>query len=306
MNDAAFLAADWGTTNLRAWVLAADGSVLSEERFAWGVGKLPLGEAARRLEESIRPTLHAEHLPAVLCGMIGSTLGMVETPYLDCPVGMGDLASATVLVEHDGPPTRIAPGVRCRRPDGDPDVMRGEETKVLGWVSQDVSRAAGRRLICMPGTHPKWVLVEDGRIVRFLTAMTGELFAVLSRHSVLKSETAVEDWSAFLDGARRGHAPGALASKLFSVRSRVVGGSMAQSAVRDYMSGVLIGDETALLPGMLGCGETVSVDLLGEAELCRFYAAALSERGVKSETHNGDEAVIAGLAALYRKSFDDA
>ncbi|MGZ8406776.1 MAG: 2-dehydro-3-deoxygalactonokinase [Caulobacteraceae bacterium] len=300
MTAPAFLAADWGTTNLRAWVVGEDGAVLAEERFPWGVGKLPRGEAGRRLEESIRPTLNAQELPAVLCGMIGSTLGMIEVPYIECPASMDDLAAAMGRA-GETPSTLIAPGVRCRRADGDPDVMRGEETKILGWVSLDAERARGRRLLCLPGTHPKWAVIEDGRLTRFLTAMTGEVFAVLSCHSVLKTEEGPEDADAFLAGVERGRAEGALAAKLFSARSRVVGGDMAPGAVRDYLSGLLVGEETARLPVMLGC-QGSPIDLVGDPELCRFYSVALREGGADVAVHDGDEAVLAGLRALYGKT----
>lgn len=296
-----FLAVDWGTSNLRAWVIADSGEVLAEERFPWGVGKLPPGEPERRLQESVRPVLNAEDLPVLMCGMIGSNLGMVEVPYLDCPAGLEDLAAALHPAPGVEPDGRIAPGLRCRRPNGDPDVMRGEETKILGWACMDPARRKGRRLVVLPGTHAKWALLEDGRVVRFITAMSGELFDLLSRHSVLRTEEGEEDPGAFLSGARTGAQAGPLAAKLFTARSRVVGGDMPKSAVRDYVSGLLVGDETANLPAMLGAVDDDNrIDLLGDPALCRLYEAALRDRGVEVETHDGDRAVLAGLTALYR------
>jgi len=140
MGQPLFLAADWGTSNLRAWLIGDDGSVLHEERLPWGVGKLPPGEPERRLRESVRPMMRAEGLPAVMCGMVGSTLGIAEVPYLACPAGLGDLAGALHRVAGEGPPLFIAPGLRCARATGEPDVMRGEETKILGWAALDEAR----------------------------------------------------------------------------------------------------------------------------------------------------------------------
>jgi 2-dehydro-3-deoxygalactonokinase len=302
MPKPAFLAADWGTSNLRAWVVGDDGTVLAEDRFPWGVAKIETGEAGRRLRDEIRPGLKAEELPAILCGMIGSTLGMAEVPYVDCPAGLADVAAGLFTVEATAPQTRIAPGLRCRRLSGDPDVMRGEETKILGWVSLDPARSRGRRVLCLPGTHNKWVLVEDGRIIRFVTAMSGELFDVLSHHGVLRSDDDSPDVPAALaDGVARGVAPGSLAAKLFTARSRVVGGDMPKASARSYLSGLLIGDEITNLPAMLDAGPDSEVDLLGDSQLCRYYASALQQCGVKSVVHDGDEAVLAGLKALFQE-----
>ena len=130
----------------------------------------------------------------MLCGMVGSNLGWALAPYADCPAGFADLARCAIQV---APQVWIIPGLRCAGLAGAPDVMRGEETQVLGWLAQRPERQRGRHLICHPGTHAKWVVVEDGRIVRFVTAMTGEMFAVLSKHSVLKSDAPANDDAAF-------------------------------------------------------------------------------------------------------------
>lgn len=307
MPDPLFLAADWGTTNLRAWVIGRDGSVLAERRFPWGVGRLAKGEAEERLNDTIRPELGAQDLPALLCGMVGSTLGMIEVPYVECPAGLDEVAARLQPVRGQAPEVRIAPGLRCRRLNGDPDVMRGEETKVLGWVAQDAARGRGRHLLLLPGTHNKWVLIEDGLVRRFVTAMSGELFDLVSHHGVLKvEESAPEDPEAFALGVSRGAEPGALAAKLFSARSRVVGGDMRRSAARSYISGLLIGDEISSLPALLGAEAGQEIGLLGDVDLCRYYAAALDQLGTRAQTHDGEQAVIAGLKALYERGGDTA
>lgn len=300
MPQPAFLAADWGTSNLRAWLIGDDGVVLDEARFAGGVAKIAPGTAAEVLRDEIRPKLEAQELPAVLCGMIGSTLGLVEVPYVECPAGLGDVAARLFRVQGQAPEVLIAPGLRCLRLSGDPDVMRGEETKILGWVSLDPARSRGRHVLCLPGTHNKWVLVEDGRIVRFVTAMSGELFDLLSHHGVLKSpDDSPDDPKALAEGIERGAAEGALAAKLFTARSRVVGGDLPKSSARSYLSGLLIGDEVANLPAMLGAGPDAEIGLLGDPELCRYYAAAFGQTGVKCSAHDGDSSVLAGLKALF-------
>lgn len=295
-----FLAADWGTSNLRAWRLGADGSVKDVVRLPWGVAGLQPGEAAHKLDHELRPMLGAEGLPAILCGMIGSAMGIAEAPYADCPAGARDIARR--LLQIDGN-TFIVPGLRCLRPDGYPDVIRGEETKVLGWLRLDPRRARGDHVLCLPGTHGKWVRVQDGRIRDFLTCMSGELYALLSERSVLKPGAPPSDPIAFTEGLDYGAAPAPLAARLFAVRARMVGPDPGQRLERgkaaSFLSGLLIGDETARLPQLLGLAEGSSIGLMGERGLCDLYAPALSLRGLMVEEADADQAVVAGLVSLY-------
>src|SRR4051812_33239689 len=157
MADAALLACDWGTTNLRAWTLDSGGAVVAQRDFPLGVSRLAPGEAAGRFEAEGRPALSAQHLPAIPCGLVGSDPGWTAVPYADCPAGLGDLAKALTTVAED---VRIVPGLRCVGVTGAPDVMRGEETQILGWLAQHPERGSGRHLLCHPGTHAKWVRIE--------------------------------------------------------------------------------------------------------------------------------------------------
>jgi 2-dehydro-3-deoxygalactonokinase len=292
-----FLAADWGTTHLRAWRLRADGAVVEVRRFPWGVASLQPGEAARRLEQDIRPALGAERLPAVLCGMVGSAMGIAAAPYIDCPAGAEDIARGLFKVDER---TWIVPGLRCVRPDGYPDVMRGEETKALGWLALDDRRRTGDHVLCLPGTHGKWVRVRGGRIQHFMTCMSGELFALLSEHSVLRPGAPPSDDAAFAEGLRLGAADGPLASRLFTVRSRMVGQGLAGGKAASYLSGLLVGDETSRLPALLGLADGDSIGLMGEAALCALYEPALRAQGLNIESADGEAAVTAGLALLRR------
>ncbi len=295
-----FLAADWGTSNLRAWRLGADGTVKGVRRLPWGVAQLRPGEAARKLNEELRPALNAEGLPAMLCGMIGSAMGIAEAAYADCPAGAADVAQRLLQVDDH---TFIVPGLRCLRPDGYPDVIRGEETKVLGWLSLDPKRMAGDHVLCLPGTHGKWVLVRNGRIHHFLTCMSGELYALLSDKSVLRPGAPPSDRAAFEEGLAYGAAEGPLASRLFTVRARMVGPDPGQRLVggkaASFLSGLLIGDEVSRLPQLLGLAAGSTIGLMGERSLCDLYAPALSLRGLRVEETDADQAVVAGLTSLY-------
>jgi 2-dehydro-3-deoxygalactonokinase len=294
-----FLAVDWGTTNCRAWVVDADGRVEANRDFPLGVSRLEPGEAQARFEGTVRPALGAEDLPALLCGMIGSNLGWTTVPYFDCPADLATLARGLKKVADD-PPAWIVPGLRGERPDGGPDVMRGEEVQILGWAAEAPERRRGDWLVCHPGTHTKWVRLQDGRIERFVTAMSGELFDLLCKYSVLKGPGPAGDGAAFARGVEAAGDGSALASRLFTTRARVVGGDMAAEDANAYLSGVLVGADVAATPALLGAaGEPVA--LVGDARLCGLYGKALAARGVKTTIHDGDAAALAGLVALFRQ-----
>ncbi|MBY0496645.1 MAG: 2-dehydro-3-deoxygalactonokinase [Cyanobacteria bacterium] len=297
MNVGAWLAVDWGTTNVRAWLV--DGArVLRRQEFALGVGQLQPGDAARHFRDTIRPAMDAADLPAMLCGMIGSTLGWEVAPYVDCPVDLLALRARLHRVDAADPPAWIVPGLKGQRPDGGPDVMRGEETQVFGWALGNESRSAGERLICLPGTHTKWVRCVDGRIDGFVTAMTGELFALLRNHSVLRAGPAQDDENAFARGLEAAGDGNALASRIFTARSRLVSGDMAATQVESYFSGLLIGAEAAALPALFRIDRGRRITVIGERSLSQRYRQALAANGFEVDTHDGEAAALAGLMAL--------
>lgn len=292
----ALLACDWGSTRLRAWRLAWDGTVEAAADFPFGAGRLAPGEAAARFSDTVRPALQAEDLPALLCGAIGSNIGWRTAPYVDCPAGLDDLAARLLQVE---PMTWIAPGLRWTAGDGACDVLRGEETLALGWVLLDTGRAQGRRLICQPGTHSKWLLVEDGRVVRFQSAFTGELYAVLGAHSILRHSGPTGDLASFDAGLAAAADGDALINRIYSARSRVAGAGASQDSTGDFLSGLLIGAECASTRRLVGEPQT-AVELVGDAPLCDLYDRALARLGVAVTRHEGEPAVRAGLLALAK------
>ncbi len=290
----ALLVCDWGSTNLRVWTLDAVGDVLGREDFPLGVNRLAPGEAARRFEDAVRPKLRAEGLPALLCGAIGSNIGWRETAYVDCPATQDEIGRG-VAEAAEG--VWIVPGLRCDGLGGACDVLRGEETKALGWLALSPEHRRRRHLVCQPGTHPKWMVIEDGRIVRFLSAFTGELFAVLSAHSILRGDASADDLEAFDAGLAAAADGDALLNRLYTARSRVAGGGAAMASTGAYLSGLLIGAEVAATPGLLGL-EGEPVILLGERQACDRYARALARRGTPTTFADGEAAVRAGLAAI--------
>jgi 2-dehydro-3-deoxygalactonokinase len=300
MAGPALLACDWGTTRLRAWLLGEGGEVLADREFEFGVSRLVPGEAERRFDQEIRPALGAEELPAVLCGMVGSELGWRAAGYVDCPASLEQAAAAMLQVRGGAAPVRIAPGVKGPGMAGGADVMRGEETQVFGWIAGDGTRSRGRWLICHPGTHAKWILVEDGRIERFVTFMTGELYGVLSAHSVLRSDAPADDDGAFDEGVAAAGDGGALAARLFTARARIAALGKTAGSTPSYLSGLLIASEIAAAPAALGIPEPRQMVLLGDAGLRGRYGRVLAGRGIAVESADGEAAARAGLLALHR------
>jgi 2-dehydro-3-deoxygalactonokinase len=272
----ALIALDWGTTSLRAYLLAADGTTVLDRRAEpWGIMRLPEGGFAAAFDRVTGGwRARAPEVGAVAAGMVGSAQGWVEVPYCPAPAGAAELAAA--LAPAHGGVLHVVPGV-ARLGDA-PDVMRGEETQVVGALALRPDLAE-RSLLVLPGTHSKWVRVADGAVRDFTTYVTGELFAVLREHSILGRAAAeagrapdAAAAAAFAAGVRaaRGSA-GGVAPLLFSARALVLAGRLAPEASADYLSGLLIGDE---LRCALAAGEAPRA-LVGDAALCRRYAAAL-------------------------------
>ncbi len=297
----AMIGVDWGTSSLRAYRLDHDGSVLETAQAAKGILQVEPGGFATVLEEMIggwrRPGM-----PVLLSGMIGSRQGWIEVPYADLPASLDDVASA--LVRHpDDPSLHFVPGLAFDPPDQAPDVMRGEETQIVGVIGG----RSGRRLLVMPGTHSKWVLVEDGRIVWFATFMTGELFAILKSHSILARLMTgdAHDQAAFaggLDAARE--RPGGLLQRLFSVRTLGLFERLPAEGIAAYLSGLLIGGEIDEALGNLepAAGEN-TITVIGAAPLAERYLHAIEHAGLAGDKAGDDAAarghyLIAGAAGL--------
>ncbi len=265
---AAYLAIDWGTTNRRAYAMSAEGAVLDSLQDDRGV--LALAPAAYPGEiAALRARLGA--LPVIAVGMVGSSRGWHEAPYVTAPATLERLAAASVQV---APEVLIVPGVALR--DGKrPDVMRGEEIQVFGAIR--AGAAPPGALFCQPGTHNKWIETADGAITDFTTVMTGELFGLLRSHGVLAGmlDGTVRDGAPFRRGLRRGLASQNLAATLFEVRAGVLLDRLAPADAAAYASGILIGADVGLRENLA----RRPVHLLGGGALGALYAVAITEAG---------------------------
>ncbi|MFK2878371.1 2-dehydro-3-deoxygalactonokinase [Rhodanobacter hydrolyticus] len=269
------IALDWGTSSLRAFRFDGMGQLDETRMRPWGIRHLPEGGYDTALADI---TAGWPVLPRLACGMVGSRNGWREMPYLDLPASASQLAKAIGAVRAaDGMDVHLIPGLRD--PHG-PDVMRGEETQLIGALELHPELAATSTVI-LPGTHSKWAAVRDGVVTGFRTQMTGELFAMLRQHSILGATgaEAANDAEAFERGvgmARDSGAAGAL-SRLFSARALMLDGALAPASVPDYLSGLLIGEEfRAALADGLACRDT-PLQLIGEAALCERYRRAAAQ-----------------------------
>lgn len=279
---------DWGTTHRRACLLDADGTLRDERADDQGM----LATAGRHAEafEALLAGWPTQ-APVVMSGMVGAASGWQEVPYLDAGTSLHALGRHLVPLRcaPSGRRVAIVPGLRWRGHGGEVDVMRGEETQLLGAMAL----GAPDGWFVLPGTHSKWVRVEGGVAVRWRTHMTGELFALLGRHGTLagfEGDAAVPE--AFAAGLRDA-AHGALTHTLFGCRARVVAGDMPAAHARAYLSGVLIGTEWLDAPA-----RPEQVHLIASPALAGPYERAARQLGVATVLHPPREVHLAALRHL--------
>ena len=305
MGEAGFIAGDWGTSHLRLHLCDANGASLDTRE---GPGAADLNGGFGDAFDSLTAQWEEARgqLPVVLCGMVGSSIGWVQAPYVPCPAMPDQIVDACVALR--GGRIHIVPGLSCRNRFDAPDFLRGEETQILGALNLVPSLRQGCRLLCHPGTHTKWMLLQDGRIREFLTAPTGEVFALLRDHSVLVRKpdgagTAL-DANAFKEAltyfGRFPHAQ--LLHRLFECRSRRLSGELAAQTTDAYMSGLLIASDVLGALRLLSDSISArSVVLIGSPELTRLYAIALAAEGCEASEIDGAQASLAGLVHVRQR-----
>ena len=292
---AALIALDWGTTRARAYRLGADGSVLDTRNGTLGVQRLDglsFADAFARLLGD----WHDESLPRLACGMVGSRQGWREAPYVPCPASL-DLLSRG-LVETDGGELSIVPGLSTRDASGTPDVMRGEETQLLGAVPFD----APRTLVVLPGTHSKWARLDRGVVLDFTTFMTGEMYDALIGHTILgrlpSGAPEVDGAAAFARGVLRGLGAGGFTHDVFGARTLALMGELPPGDVPEWLSGFVIGREirNARTWAQHAGDDASRVLVVGSDALASRYLAALRISEIAATPGPAD----AAATGLYR------
>ncbi|MDI1261746.1 MAG: 2-dehydro-3-deoxygalactonokinase [bacterium] len=295
MNQAAYVAVDWGTSSFRLWLIDRAGNVLGERRSAEGMMAAGKPGFANVLQSHLEAVGAAQELPVLICGMAGARQGWVEAGYVDTPAPLASILRQAVKVPDQDRDIRILPGI-AQRDRNAPDVMRGEETQLLGALGLE---AKGDAIVCMPGTHSKWVTAGGATVERFATFMTGELFDVVSRETILSHAVNgadeaedVEAFKAAVIAARE--APAFAANLLFQVRSGglLFGGTAA--AAREKISGTLIGLELAA--GLAGGIPAAGITLVASGRLERLYRLAFDTASVSVRSIAAEDAARRGLA----------
>jgi 2-dehydro-3-deoxygalactonokinase len=303
MTQPAYVAVDWGTSSFRLWLLDAEDNVLAERRSGEGMTTAATTGFANVLESHLQTLQAPSDLPVIVCGMAGARQGWVEAGYVDVPARLSSILTGAVNVLDAARTVRILPGI-AQRVETSPDVMRGEETQLLGALGPG---ATGTRSVCMPGTHSKWVNVAGDRVTGFSTFMTGELFDVISKHSILKhaldgAEAIDGEHPAFLKAVQMGRAePAMLTHLLITVRSGQLLHGLDATAAAARLSGVLIGAEMA--GGLTDAGADTHIQLVASGRLQGLYEAAFRATGLAFDTIDADIAVRNGLAAAAQSLF---
>lgn len=312
MKQQHLIAVDWGTSHLRAYLCSYTDSASSVNAQALTLQASKTGAGVLKVTRDFETELFAvlqpwldEHgtLPIIMMGQIGSNIGWQETPYLACPVTPSDVAAHCVHFDSRSHQIAIVPGVSCTHNNGMRDVMRGEEIQVLGWLQHSPAHQVGEHIVCLPGTHTKWVRVTNGQIQVFKTALTGELFDLLSHGSVLIQQHSDEfDFATFEQGVRftLESGSGSFSHGLFSVRSKQLFGELAPHNSQAYLSGILIGSDVraALNATEWSLAKGAHVSVIGSKQVSNCFAKALQLAGMSTTLYSEKQTSLNGIAVV--------
>lgn len=293
----ALICGNWGGTSLRIYCLDEKGNLCRDIRYGKGINQIPKLAQKQHWFELTDDLPAAHHF---ICGSAGSNLGWLETGYVGLPATLNSVSSSVQWLDFNEGRVGIVPGIKAINPLSEPDTMRSEETEVLGWLA--INETSKNRVLCLPGTHNKWVMVEAGAIQQFFTSLTGETFHALNTGTVItRGATAPSRGEAFDQGVSLGLKPeGTLLQKLYSVRARQIDGVLSAQDSSSFMSGLLIGTDIQGAKAHLGDALLSGVTIIGGDTLSESFERALSIAAIPSEQVSSDEVCIAGFAAIGR------
>jgi len=294
---AKWIAADWGTTHIRAWAIGEEDNVLAFRESNEGMKDLQQNQFEPVLLKLIESWLDDTKVTTVIaCGMVGSKQGWVETPYLKTPCVPIDNQQLVIATTKDNRiKVNFVPGVMQNNLA---DIMRGEETQIAGFINKNTDFNG---VVCLPGTHTKWVNVKEGQITSFKTFMTGELFGVISNHTLIRHSISIKGWNqaGFEAGIHEGfNNPGSIASDLFSLRAESIVNDLDRDQARSTLSGLLLGVE---LNGAQTFWENSNVIIIGSQLLSNNYLQGLKILGGQSQLFSLETATLSGLSFAYRE-----
>ena len=279
---------------MRAWAMSASDSVLAEASSDQGMGKLSRDGFEPALLAAAEDWIDGA-TTVIACGMVGSRQGWIEAPYATVPCQVLPQGLVQAPTAHPDLSVHVIPGIKQTDPA---DVMRGEETQISGFLARNPGWDG---VICLPGTHTKWVHISADEVVSFQTFMTGELFSTISKQTVLRHSIAPDGWNdaAFAEGLDMSLSrPERLAARLFSLRANGLLNDLSGKAARAQLSGLLIGAELAAAkPYWLG----QQIAVIGDSMLSKLYIDALATQAAPATQVNAAAVTLAGLCAAHKR-----
>jgi len=294
-SEARVIAVDWGTSRFRAYLVDASGAILEDVASNDGMATVRDGKFAAILLRRCGPWLKRHpDVPVLMSGMVGSRNGWKEAPYVPCPASAEEIRKATQPIEIEkGRLGGIVPGIISYE-EGVADVIRGEETKILGTGNDD-------GLIVMPGTHCKWAWIEDGRIAGFQSYMTGEFYGLLRQSSILRLlANEPENSAGFERGLEAAQRHGGLLHQAFAARTAVLDEKMTGEEVGPFLSGLLIAHEIRAAARDAAKGSKLK--LVAEGVLCQNYTEALRFFGFEPQVISPRDSFVKGMLRLLPES----
>lgn len=294
-----FLIVDWGTTNFRAFAIDNENEVHAKIELPMGLKQISNGEFAKGLEQALASWMtNFQKLPIYMAGMVGSSNGWVNVPYVNTPTSVRNLAEKTYKFTMPwGAETYIVPGVCHQTESGEFDVMRGEEVQIFGLINKLNNHSFS---VVLPGTHSKHVVIQDDELTAFDSYMTGELFSVIREHTIIGKDLPqqTQSESVFIKGVLSGM-NGGVTSQIFKARTGKIFDQIKDTEVDNFLSGILIGSEMKEL-------NFKSIYLVGNEKLCNRYQLACHSIGKSCQFYSGDECFIDGMLLIKQEIENDS
>ena len=300
--QAALICVDWGSSNFRALLLNFDGKLLDVINSTKGMLDLKPHEFEAKLMKLLAKWLTKKSLPIIMAGMVGSQKGWHEVDYLHCPINISELAGSLRFVKNKQElKIAIIAGIDCQSLYGQYDVTRGEEVQTFGALEL-IGELKNNTIFCLPGTHSKWMRVEDGKIVDFTTYMTGELFNIISAYSILSCDDCADEINeeAFLAGVKHVKKNGGIMHQIFAVRTHMLNGEIKPANTKSYLSGILISSEINEMLKLLP--QNINIVLIGGKILTKYYAIAFDYFKIQYTVIDGEKAAYTSMYSIAKQA----
>jgi 2-dehydro-3-deoxygalactonokinase len=302
MKEPLLISVDWGTSNFRAFLLGNKGEVLTKRSLNEGIMKVSDRDFPTTFNRLLCDWLNTNpNIPVLMSGMIGSEQGWSLAPHVKLPAGLGDLAAALHPVKDLNKRTiYIVPGLTTPGNSGVNDIIRGEETQIIGGLNEKIATEC---VLCLPGTHSKWVTLTNGIVTDFRTSLTGEVLDVLTTYSIigrLIKGKRVGIGEAFILGLNRSGDAGGLLHHLFGVRSQGFTKAIKKQRLKSYLAGILIGHEIRGMKEIYS--QLESTTIIAGKEISVVYKKAFDFFSIESHVIDGQMAAIQGHMKIAEAS----